>query len=122
MSCIEKKEHICKSFPRCFGCNSYDNFVNKADVAEVKHKKYIEVESFKRELIDNRHFFPVIVKNALEKMPAADVVEVVRCRDCIYYDPGCCFNPQWDMESSPEVPMVRETDFCSYGERRSDNG
>ena len=57
----------------------------------------------------------------VEMLPTANVVEVVRCKDCIYYDANCCFNPQWDMESSPEVPMVRETDYCSYGERRDQN-
>lgn len=51
----------------------------------------------------------------------ADVVEVVRCKDCIYYKSNCCFNRQWDFESSVEVPLVRENDFCSYGERREQN-
>lgn len=46
------------------------------------------------------------------------VVEVVRCRDCVYYASNCCFNRQWDFESSTEIPMVREDDFCSYGERK----
>ena len=48
----------------------------------------------------------------------ADAVEVVRCKDCIYYNSNCCFNRQWDFESSSEVPLVRENDFCSYGERK----
>ena len=48
----------------------------------------------------------------------ADVVEVVRCKDCIYYESNCCFNRQWDFESSSEIPLVRETDFCSFGERK----
>lgn len=45
---------------------------------------------------------------------AADVVEVVRCKDCKYYEPCeggkdyCCW-----YESG-----VGENDFCSYGERR----
>ena len=55
--------------------------------------------------------------NALADRLSADVVEVVRCKDCIYYKSNCCFNRQWDFESSVEVPFVRENDFCSYGER-----
>ena len=69
-------------------------------------------------LVDDRERF---VKNEgcdLFKLDT-DVVEVVRCKDCIYYESNCCFNRQWDFESSSEVPMVRENDFCSYGERRS---
>ena len=50
-----------------------------------------------------------------------NTIEVVRCKDCIYYESNCCFNRQWDFESSSEVPMVRENDFCSYGERRDQN-
>ena len=57
----------------------------------------------------------------LKTIPTADVVEVVRCKDCIFYEGNCCFNPQWDFESSVEIPLVRETDFCSYGERRAEN-
>lgn len=57
---------------------------------------------------------------ALDDIPTADVVEVVRCKDCIYYKANSCFNRQWDFESSTEIPMVRENDFCSYGERRDD--
>ena len=52
-----------------------------------------------------------------DEMEQEKKVEVVRCKDCIYYKSNCCFNRQWDFESSVEVPLVRENDFCSYGER-----
>lgn len=39
-------------------------------------KKYVDVEAFKRKLIDEKSFFPAIVARALEEMPAADVVEI----------------------------------------------
>ena len=55
---------------------------------------------------------------AVDGKTTADVVEVVRCKDCIYYESYCCFNRQWDLESSSEIPMVRENDYCSYGERK----
>lgn len=38
--------------------------------------KYIDAEQLKRDLIDNRNFFPAIVAMAIEDAPAADVVEV----------------------------------------------
>ncbi len=53
----------------------------------------------------------------LSKIPTEDVVEVVRCKDCIFYQANSCFNRQWDFESSTEIPLVRENDYCSYGER-----
>ena len=48
--------------------------------------------------------------------PTADVVEVVRCKDCVYYEPCeggkdfCCWY----------VSAVVKNDFCSYGERRTE--
>ncbi len=42
----------------------------------MDRKEYIEREALKRDLIDNRSFYPAIVKNAIEEAPAADVVEV----------------------------------------------
>ena len=56
-------------------------------------------------------------KRMLADMPAADVVAVVRCGKCIHRDPedkkcdcGC-----W------HIPFtVKDDDFCSYGERKSD--
>ena len=57
---------------------------------------------------------------AIRELPAADVAEVVRCKDCKY----------GDYDSKPNGAMVclrtndgfwrKETDFCSYGERREE--
>ena len=44
----------------------------------------------------------------LDPVPAADVVEVVRCKDCKHYDRADC--PMEDVVIYPD-------DFCSYGER-----
>lgn len=42
---------------------------------------YIKKSDLEADLI-RRGFYPAIVKGALEEMPCADVVEVVRCKDC----------------------------------------
>lgn len=54
----------------------------------------------------------------LMKMKKADVVEVVRCRDCAYYreENGYCMNPH--CSSSFYGHRVNEYHYCSYGERR----
>lgn len=54
-----------------------------------------------------------------EDFPAADVVEVVRCRDCKWWndcdDESYCSNPDGlDNYALPD-------DFCSYGERREND-
>ena len=48
--------------------------------------------------------------------PTADVVEVVRCKDCKHFFRDSCFNKVWG-EGDP-VPEVNKNDFCSYGERK----
>ena len=54
----------------------------------------------------------------LDELPAADVVSVVRCRDC----------EAWQTDWNPSIPdrhycavmdsMMKADDFCSYGERK----
>ena len=49
-----------------------------------------------------------IIQNA----PTIDAVPVVRCKDCGTYSRGTC----WIMRGK-----MNPNDFCSYGERRSDD-
>lgn len=63
-------------------------------------------------------------------IPAADVVEVVRCRDCKLWDDwhdefdrGTCNNPHFNFHHSRVSdrcwhPLTRSSWFCSYGERK----
>jgi hypothetical protein len=62
-----------------------------------------------------------VFRRAVECCPAADVVEVVRCRDCKYIEPKTC--PITGVEllicRHGCVNIAVEKDhFCSYGERR----
>lgn len=71
------------------------------------------------------------VKVMIDMQPTADVVEVVRCKDCKYYtahyygsygDYGRCDHPQqeYDIECFDMWVSTNPDDFCSYGERRED--
>ena len=61
------------------------------------------------------------IKADIIRAPAADVAPVVRCKDCKY----------GDYDSKPDGAMVclrtkdgfwrKETDFCSYGERKDND-
>ncbi len=46
-------------------------------------------------------------------------VEVIRCKECKWYWKGECKNPYIHM-TSPCSMYTYSTDFCSYGERRTD--
>lgn len=53
------------------------------------------------------------VKSWLEK---ADMVSVVRCKDCKWYKTMYCKMDRWtDLVT---VYMAKADDYCSYGERR----
>lgn len=54
----------------------------------------------------------------IEQIPAADVVEVVRCRDCKhwYEDADCGMSCDFTDMSQPD------DGFCNWGERRTKNG
>lgn len=59
--------------------------------------------------------------------PTADVVEVVRCKDCVCADtlPSGLFRCQKHSVYSMfgnSIFNVKPEDFCSYGERRTDDG
>ena len=43
---------------------------------------------------------------------ANDVVRVVRCKDCKHWNNGDCYR----------IELTRPNDFCSYGERKEQNG
>ena len=58
------------------------------------------------------------------EIPTADVVEVVRCHDCEYWDPG---SPMATVIPTPcrcrlrrEAFGMTAEDFCSYGRRKTD--
>lgn len=90
--------------------------------------QYIEREAAKRELLSwavNINHPEYLIKDdalhIIDSIPAADVVEVVRCRECKYHEDTdvtgfkhCCLLSK----------IVRYNDFCSYGKRKggADNG
>lgn len=58
--------------------------------------------------------------DCIEAQPTADVVAVVRCKDCKYYEihkPSVTLNCEREGKLIPMMP----NDYCSYGERR-ENG
>ena len=69
----------------------------------------------------------LLLHGAIDMIPTADVVEVVRCKDCKYSRPrnksekNIYFEDVLICEScemADEPCAVCETDFCSYGERK----
>ena len=47
-------------------------------------------------------------------------VEVVRCKDCIYYEIGKDYEPYCN-HVTHGIPYAKADDFCSYGERKDND-
>lgn len=58
------------------------------------------------------------ILHIIDKLPAADVVEVVRCKDCEYYEIGKSHTPYCNNVLNMFEEM-KPDDFCSYGKRRT---
>ena len=54
-----------------------------------------------------------VTEGMIAGIPTADVVEVVRCKDCEF------FSPKTDICRCHDTPIY-EDDFCSYGERKEE--
>ena len=63
------------------------------------------------------------IGEAIKGILAADVVPVVRCKDCKYYKMVYALDREDGMRCIREryTRDVTDNDFCSYGERRTDN-
>ena len=77
-----------------------------------------------RETYPNECGHHFIVENELQihldhmrNLPAADVVPVVRCRECIYWEPASPSRKSGNCNRSFDIPAWA-TDFCSYGKRK----
>ena len=61
------------------------------------------------------------IRRNIKQIPIADVVEVVRCKDCMWWYPreygsviGRCENPYNGLATE----YIEEDDFCSYSKRK----
>ena len=84
----------------------------------MSDKKYIEVNDLLKHLPDEP--YKGAIRRVLQQAHAADVAEVVRCKDCKYYDSyyTSCDHERHDHQ---EFRVVQEPDdYCSYAERRSE--
>lgn len=85
--------------------------------------RYIDADALSAELID-KDFYPAIVKRAIEKAPTADVVEVVRCKDCEFkkkighavedFKSGV----YWEYTCGKRGGRITKDGFCSDGIRK----
>jgi hypothetical protein len=69
--------------------------------------------------------FYVVAKSDIDSAPTIDAVPVVRCAECKYWlcvedGFGDCTNRRFHLDGCAD-PSMKMDDFCSCGERRSDD-
>ena len=85
-------------------------------------EKLIDADAFLEKMKRTSRYFDVVFD--VEEMPTVDAVEVVRCRKCKHWKPSGskAGNSFSDMEYIGGCEFTnyyrRESDFCSYGERK----
>jgi len=92
-----------------------DEYIKREDVLDAIRERIRRV-GMKTPLV-------LSIGNAVVDVPASDVVEVVRCKDCKHWIAGHISDN--DTFYPPKCALVRDErsndDFCSYGERRVDD-
>lgn len=88
--------------------------------------RYIDVEALKNDGHPCWHDGKGNIYYEVDHAPTADVVAVVRCKDCKYWAMrqkgllnryvGYCCNNDFPF-TCESLPCTSEDDFCSYGER-----
>lgn len=53
----------------------------------------------------------VTLQSVIDDMPTADVVPVVRCKNCKHWNNGDCYR----------IELTRPDDYCSYAEKEANN-
>jgi hypothetical protein len=89
-------------------------------------KEYIDRAEYRERLSDLESWCQDLRKPGLtqalqmfDEIPAADVTEVIPCRECKHYDMGVCLKIYSDGNMHTEAWQPRRPeDFCSYGERK----
>ena len=83
--------------------------------------RLIDADSLKKELCKEYRHFDQRIKHTpvftlLRDAPTIDAVEVVRCKDCVNFSEAIVFTGKCTLRDD----YIFTNDFCSYGERRTD--
>ena len=86
----------------------------------MKKKEYIERGAILRKsenMFDGQKYCTAVNTGFIYTAPAADVVEVVRCKDCKHRDPE---DKLCEHYRNDHFWMRKDDDYCSYGERKEE--
>lgn len=73
---------------------------------------------------DSDRMIPVLAvdKRQIDAAPMVDAVPVVRCKDCKFFATEAVDEDGWCENPNGLDNIAKQTDFCSYGERKDGEG
>lgn len=81
----------------------------------IRMAKFPTIDEFAKsvaeKLLDDYEYNGKTIREWVEIILNEDFVNVVRCKDCKHYYHGTCVNDF-------ALNLMRENDYCSYGERK----
>ena len=103
-----------------------DEYTPQFDMTKIANEEYITKSEAIEAACNAVELFPSEyheIENAINRIPAADVMKVVRCRECKYSHEDEIFGNRW-CESHSGCRKVKDEGFCDLGERKegADNG
>ena len=81
-------------------------------------KKYVDTDALIKNIVkikDLRTLSTKTIGEAIANTPAADVVEVVKCKDCVHWCASYCTR---DIKGRTNMFYMEADDFCSHGVRK----
>lgn len=96
-----------------------DEFLENESEAYMRAQVNLAKEHADKTIDPTRYVNEVVHKKIqmlISEAPTADVVEVVRCKDCIHNDQ--CKHRVVMWVEDPINTWHKDIDFCSYGERK----
>lgn len=97
-----------------------DEYTPQFDMTKIANEEYITKSEAIEAACNAVELFPSEyheMENAIHSIPAADVMEVIRCRECKYSHEDEIFGNRW-CESHYGCRKVKDEGFCDLGERK----
>ena len=97
-----------------------DEYTPQFDITKMANEEYITKSEAIEAACNAVELFPSEyheMENAIHSIPAADVMEVIRCRECKYSHEDEIFGNRW-CESHYGCRKVNDEGFCDLGERK----
>ena len=90
-------------------------YIERKEISKLANKLKSEFAPLHRLVID------AFIYGINNNIPSADVVEVVKCKDCVHYEPHQKPVEDFDGRCFARSCETDECDFCNYGKKKENN-